>query len=178
MATRKLSTSRRGLLAGAVGLGTFGTAGLLATPAEAGLGDPVMPDQPADGFLRLTGIPGSSVRDGHEDEIEVLTFHWGATAAGSLPGDRGEPELEPLLVACYSGIHSPLLLAHLLSGAQIASAVLSLRHTIEGETSDYAVLTMRDCRVSGYRALPRSEDGESMDVVLLGFSEPPTWVLD
>lgn len=171
--------SRRALLTGAVGVGALGSLALGQEGAQAQLGDPTLPTGgTGDYFLQLTGIPGDSVRDGHEGEIELLTFGWGATQLESIKVGKDNSLPEPFLLAAYTGSHSSGLFEHLVSGQQIANAELTLRRTVEGETSDYARLAMQNCLVSSYRATPHPADGRSMDVAELLLSARPTWTVD
>lgn len=166
-------TSRRTLLTGVAG---FGALGALAGPAAAqsALGDPSVPGVPGDYFLKLTGIPGDSVRDGHEDEIELLTFGWGISQAPATKDSKPVVSHEPFLFAARWGIHSPLLYQHLLAAQRIESAVLQARRTIEGETSDYFRIAMTGCLVSSYQVTPYAADAQVMDLVELTFSTPPS----
>jgi type VI protein secretion system component Hcp len=172
------STSRRTLLlTGATGVGAFGA--LAPTAAEARLGDPQLPVGPdGDFFLKLTGIRGSSQRDGHEDEIEPLTFAFGGGEAEAAKGGRRVVEWDRFLFAAYSGIHSAPLLQHLVTGAVINSAVLAARRTVDGETSDFAHLELSGCTVASFRSTAHPDDGFPLDVVELRVHSAPTWTVD
>jgi len=169
------SPSRRALLlTGASGVGALGALAPMSA-AHAQLGEPEIPATAGEYYLKLTGIPGNSVRDGHEDEIEPLTFSFGAAESEGARGSRRAVEWERFLFAAYSGIHSPLLLEHLVTAAVIDSSVLALRRTIEGETNDYARLEIRDCTVVSYQVTVHPADGRAMDVVELNVPSVPTW---
>lgn len=170
--TTSLTPSRRTLLGGLAGFGALGAS--MGPSAAQALGDPVIPETGGDYFLKLSGIPGSSVRDGHEGEIEPYTFSW---SASQEPGTKdGKPVLtvDALFLALPFGIHSPPLFQHLVNARRIDSAVLSARRTIEGETHDFLVLQMTGCLVSRYQVTPHPEQGGAMDVVELTFASPPT----
>ena len=100
------SASRRALLlSSATGVGALGAlASMSATHAHPG--GPDLPAEPVDAFLKLTGIPGSSQRDGHEEEIDGIEYvsFGGAHAEGARGGRR--VEWEPFLFIVRSGIHS------------------------------------------------------------------------
>lgn len=165
-------TSRRTLLTGIAG---FGALGAMVAPATAqSLGEPGIPDVPGDYFLKLTGIPGDSERDGHEDDIELLTFAWGAAQDASTKEDKPALAIEAFLFAARWGMHSPPLYEHLVTARRIQSAVMEARRTIEGETRDYVRIAMSDCLVSSYHVLPNASDAQAMDLVELRFTSPPS----
>ena len=75
--------SRRSLLAG-LGVGAIGGVGLTAaSPAQAGLGEPSIPSDPdPDFFLKLATIPGDVDADAFTNQIQLLTWGWGAHNPG------------------------------------------------------------------------------------------------
>lgn len=169
-------TSRRTLLTGVAGLGALGA---LVGPAGAHeLGAPAIPETGGDFFLRLAGIPGSSVRDGHEDEIEPLTFWWGLSQGDATKDGKSVVSLERFMFATPTGIHSPRLLQHLLAARTIQSGTFAARRTVEGETRDYLVIHLGATQVVDYKVLPHPEDGFAMDLVELRLSAAPRLVYD
>jgi type VI secretion system secreted protein Hcp len=177
MSAPKGSPSRRALLlTGASGVGALGALAPMSA-AHAELGEPELTAHPADSFLKLTGIPGDSVRDGHEDEIEGLTFAFGAAEAEAAKGSR-RLEWERFLFVAFSGIHSAPLFEHLVAGTVIDSAVLSVRRTIEGETSDYARLEIRNATVVSYQVRVHPAEERLIDIVKLHIPSTPTWTAD
>jgi type VI secretion system secreted protein Hcp len=169
-------TSRRTLLTGVAG---FGALGAMIAPATAqSLGDPAIPEAGGDFFLKLAGIRGSSVRDGHEDEIESLTFWWGLSQGDATKDGKSVVSLERFMVAARTGIHSPSLLEHLLAARSIQSGAFAARRTIEGETSDYLVIHLGVSQVVDYKVMPHPEEGFAMDLVELRLSTAPRLVYD
>ena len=141
-------------------------------------GGPDLPAEPVDAFLKLTGIPGSSQRDGHEEEIDGIEYvsFGGAHAEGARGGRR--VEWEPFLFIVRSGIHSAPLFAHLVAGTVIVSSVLSVRRTIEGETADYARLEILNATVVSYQVAAHPTDEALVDIVKLRIPSTPTWTAD
>ena len=43
-----------------------------------------------DSFLKIEGIKGESLDSKHKDEIEVLSFSWGATQPGAFGQYEGQ----------------------------------------------------------------------------------------
>jgi len=56
--------------------------------------------------LKVDGINGESVKGGHEEEIDVLTWEWGVTQASSMHvgggGGSGKAIVEDLIITKYS----------------------------------------------------------------------------
>lgn len=94
-------------------------------------------------FLNVDGIPGSSMRDGHEDEIDALAWSWAAVH----PAGAGAHARDLVILKGIDKASAPLFLA-CASGATIPEVKMSLRRTIEGETSDFLVITLADVRVT------------------------------
>ncbi|GAB2603329.1 Hcp family type VI secretion system effector [Pseudactinotalea suaedae] len=129
-----------------------------------------------DGFLQIDDIPGESRREGHEDEIEIHGIEFGLAAAGvagrrAMPGTAtGRVELEPVRVAKHYDRSSPLLKQVLARSQRLEEAVISVRRTVEGETSDYLVVTLTEASVIGYDLHPAPEDDVLEELVYLDYA--------
>lgn len=129
-----------------------------------------------DGFLKIDDVPGESQRDGHEDEIEIHEVEFGMAAAATT-GRRGMPgaaagrvELEPFRVAKHYDRASPLLKQALARTQRFSEAVISVRRTVEGETSDYLVVTLSEASVVGYDLHPAFEQDLLEEDVFLDYA--------
>jgi type VI secretion system secreted protein Hcp len=90
----------------------------------------------SDFLLEIEGIKGESKDKVHKETIEVDSFSWGISNAGSH-------------FTCSVGKASANLALSCASGKHIKKAVLYVRK--QGETQqDYYVLTLEDLLVSGY----------------------------
>ncbi|MBC6450901.1 Hcp family type VI secretion system effector [Actinokineospora xionganensis] len=122
-----------------------------------------------DFFLKVDGIEGSSVRDGHEDEIEFSSMKWGVSNGATNGSAAGKPVFANLALASAStGKAGPPLMQAAASGQVIKQVTFSARRTIEGETSDFLVITLSDVIVSSYQA---GDTGTSKEQVELSFSK-------
>ncbi|MQA64086.1 MAG: hypothetical protein GEU86_22100 [Actinophytocola sp.] len=102
-------------------------------------------------FLKVDGIEGVSVRDGHEDEIEFSSMRWGVSNGAANGTTAGKPVFANLaLGSANTAKAGPLLMQAAASGRVIKEATLSARWTVEGETSDFLVITLSDVIVSSY----------------------------
>jgi type VI secretion system secreted protein Hcp len=105
-----------------------------------------------DGFLKVPDIPGPSERDGHEEEIEVYGVDFKMTAPhdpNSL-SRRGRVSLGMLTLTKHYDMSSPYLAKALYDNTKLDEVVFTCRRTIDGETSDYLVVTLTDASVIAY----------------------------
>ena len=105
-----------------------------------------------DGFLKVPDIPGPSERDGHEEEIEIhgVKFHMEAPHDPNSLSRRGRVALDMIVFTKYYDMASPYLKKALFDNTPMDEVVFSARRTIEGETSDYLVVTLTDASVMSY----------------------------
>lgn len=133
-----------------------------------------MPEGPVialDAFLKVPDIPGPSERDGHEEEIEVhgIRFQMEAPHDPNSLSRRGKVALDMLTVYKYYDISSPYLKKALFDNTPMDEVVLSCRRTIEGETSDYLVVTLTNASVMNYK-LRQSEEQPDLLEEEVGFA--------
>jgi type VI secretion system secreted protein Hcp len=107
----------------------------------------------SDFLLEIDGIKGESKDKIHKDTIEVDSFSWGISNAGShatnAGGGAGKASFQDVHFTCPVGKASTNLALSCASGKHIKKAVLYVRK--QGETQqDYYVLTLEDLLVSTY----------------------------
>jgi type VI secretion system secreted protein Hcp len=124
-----------------------------------------------DGFLKVPDIPGPSERDGHEEEIEIhgIKFEMEAPHDPNSLSRRGKVALDMLKVYKYYDMSSPYLKKALFDNTLLDEVVASARRTIEGETSDYLVITLTNASVMSYR-MYQSEDDPDLIEEEVGFA--------
>ena len=129
------------------------------------------PNIKLDGFLKVPDIPGPSERDGHEEEIEIhgIKFDMQAPHDPNSLSRRGKVALEMLKVYKYYDMSSPYLKKALFDNTPMDDVVASARRTIEGETSDYLVITLTNASVMSYR-MYQSEDEPDLIEEEVGFA--------
>ena len=85
----------------------------------------------ADMFLKLTNIKGESGDAKHPDEIEVLSWSFGASQSGSAHGGTGsgtgKVSIQDLTITHYVDTASTDLLKHLTNGKHIDEGMLTVR---------------------------------------------------
>ena len=123
-------------------------------------------------FLKLDGIKGESQDDKHKDEIEVVSFSFGASnfakrSAGS-GGGAGRVSLQDFHFVMRTNKASPTLFLSCASGKHISSAVLSVRKA-GGTQVDYLKYTFTDVLISSYQTGGSSADVVPTDQISLNF---------
>jgi type VI secretion system secreted protein Hcp len=118
--------------------------------------------QPTDGstaaavdyFLKIDGIPGESTDEGHKDEIDVLSWSWGETNAGSSTrgggGGAGKVSMQDFHFTMKVNKASPKLMLACATGQHIKEAVLTVRKAGESQ-QEFLVIKFSDLLVSSYQ---------------------------
>lgn len=106
-----------------------------------------------DYFLKIDGIQGESQDDKHKNEIELMSFSWGAantgTSASGGGGGAGKVSIQDFVVMKHVDKASPKLLEACNTGKHISSVVLCARKQ-GGTQEEYLKITLTDVLVSGY----------------------------
>ena len=130
-----------------------------------------MPDQvndvrmKIDGFLKVPDIKGPSKRDGHEDEIEVygVDFQMKAPFDPNSLSRRGRVALGTIEFTKHYDMSSPYLEKALFENTLMDEVKFSARRTIEGETKDYLVITLKDASVTDYEMAASTTDPDLIE---------------
>lgn len=140
--------------------------------AAAALGAPAMASA-EDVFIKLDGIEGESTHKDHKGEIEVLSYSWGTSRAGS-PGDmRGGPVASK--GGCVSEFSfmkfldksSTAIVGNSMGVGTIPKATLTMVRSGEGQQV-YFKFTLTNVLVSSYQMSGSSE--RPVESVSLRFS--------
>ena len=113
-----------------------------------------------DGFLKIGDIPGPSIRDGHDGEIEI----YGIDFAMAGPHDpntlsrSGRVVLGLVEFTKHYDKSSPYIKQAIFQNKMLGEVVFSARRTIDGATSDYLVVTLADASAVSYRMQASIED--------------------
>jgi len=118
-----------------------------------------------DSFLKIDGIAGESVDSKHKDEIEVLSFAFGASNAGAHGtgggGGAGKVSFQDFHFVHRLDKASPRLLLACAKGEHFKSAVLTLRKAGKGQL-EYLKIKLTDVMISSYQLGGSGEGGESV----------------
>jgi type VI secretion system secreted protein Hcp len=109
----------------------------------------------ADYLLEIDGIKGESKDGKLPDMIEIQSFSWGETNAGTFGagtgGGAGKVSIQDLHCTTHVNKSSPLIALSCASGKHINKAVLHVRKQ-GGEQVEYYTVTLADILVSSYQS--------------------------
>ena len=127
-----------------------------------------------DYFLKLDGVDGESTDAKHKGEIELDSWSWGASNAGSShsgPGSgAGKVSMQDFHLTMKVNKASPKLMLSCATGAHIKKAVLVARKA-GGEQEEFFTITMSDLLVSSYQTGGSAHGVLPGDQVSLNFSK-------
>jgi type VI secretion system secreted protein Hcp len=175
MTTQTYVSTRRSVLAGALGVSALGSVAASA-PATAALGDPAVPTDPDVAFfLSIPGVPGSATTKGFEGQIELLTWAWGvdssASVGGSAGGDgAGKATPRDVIALAQSDIQSPVLLGDTNTGRHLQTALISC---VRNGKKPFTFMTLKfeDVLVTSYAVTPDPTNGLPLDLIHLVFAK-------
>ena len=105
-----------------------------------------------DAFLKLNGIDGESQKENHKNEIDIMSFSWGAnnsSAVGTGTGvSVGKVSVSDFSVTKSTDSASPVLFQKCCDGSVIATGVVTLQRQIQGTATPYLVYTFTNVYVT------------------------------
>ena len=106
----------------------------------------------SDIFAKIGDIKGESLDAKHKDEIEVLSFSWGVTNAGSTSsgggGGAGKATFQDLSIVHNIDKASPLLLQACATGTHLKEATITHRKAGKGQ-QEFLIVKMNDIIITG-----------------------------
>lgn len=127
-----------------------------------------------DYFLKIDGIPGESTDKAHKDEIDLLSWSWGETNAGSHStgggGGAGKVVMNDFHFTMHVNKASPKLLLSCANGAHIATALLTCRKAGK-EQQEYIKIKFSDLLISSFQTGGSSGDVIPVDQISFNFSK-------
>ena len=104
-----------------------------------------------DQFLMLTDITGESIDAVHVDEIDILTWDFGASQSGnthlSTGGGSGKVSVQDLILSKYIDRSSSALFQACCTGKHIPEAKLTVRKAGDNPL-EYFIIEMEDCLIT------------------------------
>jgi len=128
-----------------------------------------------DAFLKINGIEGESQDDKHKNQIEILSFSFGAsqtaTGAASSGGARSAERVNLSDFSIVKALDkaSPKLFLHCCNGKHIPDVTLELCRAT-GDKQPYAEYKMTDVMISSYRPGGASHGGEALPMEEVSFN--------
>ena len=129
-----------------------------------------------DMFLKIDGIPGESTDQAHKDQIEILSWSWGASmpiSSGSTGGSgAGKVQVSDLSFQKFADSTSPKILEKLFTGAHIPKVELSLSKLDgKGASADFYKITLENVLVSSYNTGGSSGSDLPVESLSLNFQK-------
>ena len=125
-----------------------------------------------DFFLKIDGIPGESSDDKHKDEIDVLSWSWGANQTGTMSygggGGAGKVNFQDFHFTMRMNKATPKLILSCSNGEHIKKAVFVARKAGK-EQQEYMKIVFSDILVSNYSTGGGGD--EPIESISLNFSK-------
>lgn len=127
-------------------------------------------------FAKFDKIKGSATDDAHKDQIELLSFSWGASRAMMMQGSRREsshPSTSEVQITKHQDVSSNKLLMDLYKGTANNKVEISFTTMNAGKPEQYMLLKLEDAAVSSYQISDAESGGratESLSISFLKFS--------
>jgi len=129
-----------------------------------------------DYYLKLDGVEGESQKQGHEKEIEVLSWSWGGTNPGSFAtgsgGGTGKFHAHDVSATIPLSKASAKLIQACTKGTHIDKALLSCRKSGgDSKPYDFLKITLEHCLVSSFNCGGSAGIDQQTDQISLNFSK-------
>lgn len=128
----------------------------------------------SDYFLKIDDIEGESTDTAHAGQIDVESWSWGETNAGSHAGGggggAGKVNFSDLSFTKALDKSTPKLMEAIATGKHIAEAKLTLRKAGE-DPHVYLVITMTDVLVTSYQVSGSEGDDRPTEQLSLNFAK-------
>jgi type VI secretion system secreted protein Hcp len=123
----------------------------------------------SDIFAKLGDIKGESLDSKHKDEIEVLSYSWGVTNAGSMQhgtgGGEGKATFHDLSFVHNIDKSSPVLMQACATGVHLKEATITHRKAGKAQ-HEYLVVKMNDVIITGVTHGGSGDSGHTENVSL------------
>jgi type VI secretion system secreted protein Hcp len=130
----------------------------------------------SDYYLKIAGVEGEAQAEGHEKEIELLSWSWGATNPGGMHygsgGGTGKAAVSDLNFSYRVGKESPKLIQFCVTGKHIDSVQLTGRKSGgDAKPYDYLEIKLTDCVVASYQTGGSGGDDIPIESASLNFAK-------
>ncbi len=128
-----------------------------------------------DYFLKIDGVDGESQDKTHKNEIQLLSFSWGETNAGTFAagggGGAGKVQMQDFHFVMNVNKASPKLFLACANGEHIKKAILTARKAGK-EQQDYLKVTFSDLLISSFQTSGQADAGNlPLDQISFNFAK-------
>ena len=128
-----------------------------------------------DMFLKIDGVDGESKVKGHTKEIDVLSWSWGASNAGSAHvgggAGSGKVNVHDVQVTKHVDSSSPKLLLACFAGTHYSKALLTVRKAGGDSPVEYLKITMEQVFITSISTGAHGGEDRLNESVSLNFSK-------
>lgn len=124
-----------------------------------------------DGFLEIPDIKGESKRDGHDEHIETTAISFGMTAPydSNTLSRKGRVSMGTMNCLKNYDISSPYIAKACYENKQLDEVKIYARRTIDGATSDYLKIVLKEASIVGYSFQVVDGDDDIMEQVSFSY---------
>jgi len=127
-----------------------------------------------DMFLKLDGVQGESRDAKHKQEIDVLSWSWGADQSGKagsqMGAGAGKVNVHDIQITKYMDKSSPVLMLYCCNGKHISKGTLTCRKAGENPL-EYLKIDLEEVIVTNYTTGGTSGDDRQLESVSLNFAK-------
>ena len=127
-----------------------------------------------DYFLKIDGIEGESTDATHKNEIDIESWAWGESNAGTFAtgggGGAGKVTMQDFSFTMRVNKSSPKLLLACATGDHLKTALLTCRKAGK-EQQEYLKLKFTDCLVSSFQTGGSAGDIIPVDAISVNFAK-------
>ncbi len=128
-----------------------------------------------DYFLKIDTIEGESQDKTHKNEIQLMSFSWGETNAGTFSsgggGGAGKVQMQDFHFVMNVNKASPKLFLACANGQHIKSAILTARKAGKDQ-QDYLKCTFSDLLISSFQTSGQADAGHlPLDQISFNFAK-------
>lgn len=131
-----------------------------------------------DYFLKLDGIQGESVDTNHKDEIQIMSWSWGASQVSSVAGTggsgAGKADLSDFSIMTYFDKATPKFFKSIGAGTHIKTGTMSaIKSGADGKPYlkvDFKELFVSSLQISGSSEIPTVSLSFSYNEIKIDYS--------
>ena len=125
-------------------------------------------------FAKIGNIKGESLDSKHKDEVEVLSWSWGVTNAGTIRGGsgggKGKATFNDFNFTHHIDKASPVLLKACATGEHIKEATFTVRKAGKGQ-QEFLIIKMNDVIITSVNPSGSGEAAATAESVALQFAK-------
>jgi type VI secretion system secreted protein Hcp len=131
-----------------------------------------------DYFLKLDGVDGESVDSNHKNEIQIMSWSWGASQVSSVAGTggsgAGKADLSDFSIMCYFDKSTPKFFKSIGAGTHIKTGTMSaVKSGADGKPYlkvDFKELFVSGLQISGSSEIPTVSVSFSYNEIKIDYS--------